>query len=937
MPSHFRQYNIFRRLSKQQSSVITLFLLLLATCLIIYSSFLNGNQYYLFLDANDDTFQSYLPAYQMVVRLLRTGNFSLMNLTSGLGTNIVSLQMVICDPFAVVLYLVGFFAGESAIPAALVWTQILRVICAGLVCYLFLGSFPLCDFAKVIASWVYAFSAFMVGGAGQHYMFATAPIFMVFILWLIEKSIERKRCLLWLSFCVFVVGIWSLYFCYMILLAAGFYAVLRFFQRLDKLTFIGAVKWFAPLLGSVLLGIMMASIILWPAAFQMIEVSSRISTGEQNVLNRLFSHLSFGQLKTQFLRFFSDNAEGTMNLWRGTNTHFNAPHLYSSALLIACLPQYLEGTLRNKKNRHYIVTWIAVIAICISFLFSTAGVVFNAFVEYTARYVFVLLPLFAYVIANVLTEANNQKVFYKTGALVTLGSTCLAAFFSNWTESKVLAAVLAVNYFAVFISLIWLYMLSKTALQRVKMSRYGLVALIGLSVCTESVAGLNLNRTPVLAKSYQNGHDTVKAEKIQLLDTEGQDAFFRIENSVWGWELRSAFNSGEVFGYRSASFYNSVINSNLREFRMNFGDGVPVTAGYSGYYGNNSLGRAMDDTMADILGIRYVFTNYKSKEQGWQLLENYTEDKDGVTEPGYLYQNKDIVTAGVLFYNWYSQEKLVSMSKVEKQVQLPFSVSLDQKPQHIIESKIKKPQSIPAIQKIDTDICSTKVAEGLYLLYSPTQEDTSKQDIEQGLHVTFKSEEMSRPERRVWLSLEIETKKEGQVTVAVNNGNGYSTVYWANHEEKLEEGGTATITMSIPTDTQQVAISLKGSPEAKVKNIQILATDGRNYTNEGVNLKNPAKGGLIVGTVSTQKSAILVIPVFWEQGWTALVDGRPVEILKADGGLCGLVISSGTHTVELKYDTPGFYVGVAISTVGFFLWVTLLFLKKEFPSAKKYL
>lgn len=601
--SHPKKYNSFGRVQKQQRAVVALFFLILATCVVVYFDFLVGNRYYLFLDANDDTFQSYLPAYQMVVRLLRTGNLSLMNLTSGLGANIISMQMVICDPFALILYVVGFFAGESIVPAALIWAQVVRIICAGMCCYLFLSSFSLCDFSKIVASWAYAFSAFMVGGIGQHYMFATAPVFMVLILWLIERSIKRKKYLLWLSFSVFVIGFWSLYFCYMILLAAGVYAILRFFQYKEKLTLIGTIRWFAPLLGSVLLGLMMASIILLPTAFQMVVVSSRISAEEKNVFNRLFSTFSFVSLKTEFLRFFSDNAEGTMNLWKGENSHFNAPHLYCSALFIACFPQYFEKVYLNRKDKRYLITFIFISVIALSFLFSTFGVIFNAFVTYTSRYVFVFLPAFIYVIAKVLTEAKRDRVFYKAGALFTLASICVAIALSNWDESRELTAILIINYIAIFMSLIWLYILAKPDLKFIKVGRYALVASIAVSICLETIGGIALNRNIVIANVYQDASNMVKADKIRLLQEKGQDDFFRIENSVLGWEIRSAFNSGETYGYRSASFYNSVVNTNLQKFRINFGDGLSAIAGY---YGANALGRAMDATMADILGIRWT-------------------------------------------------------------------------------------------------------------------------------------------------------------------------------------------------------------------------------------------------------------------------------------------------------------------------------------------
>jgi hypothetical protein len=48
-------------------------------------------------------------------------------------------------------------------------------------------------------------------------------------------------------------------------------------------------------------------------------------------------------------------------------------------------------------------------------------------------------------------------------------------------------------------------------------------------------------------------------------------------------------------------------------------------------------------------------------------------------------------------------------------------------------------------------------------------------------------------------------------------------------------------------------------------------------------------------------------------GWTATLDGRPVELLVADGFVSAVQVPSGTHEIAMTYSTPGAAAGAALS------------------------
>ena len=58
----------------------------------------------------------------------------------------------------------------------------------------------------------------------------------------------------------------------------------------------------------------------------------------------------------------------------------------------------------------------------------------------------------------------------------------------------------------------------------------------------------------------------------------------------------------------------------------------------------------------------------------------------------------------------------------------------------------------------------------------------------------------------------------------------------------------------------------------------------------------------------------------WDEGWTATVNGQPVQVENVSGGLCAVVCPAGQSTVQFHYQTPGFALGKAISLSACGVW-----------------
>lgn len=74
-----------------------------------------------------------------------------------------------------------------------------------------------------------------------------------------------------------------------------------------------------------------------------------------------------------------------------------------------------------------------------------------------------------------------------------------------------------------------------------------------------------------------------------------------------------------------------------------------------------------------------------------------------------------------------------------------------------------------------------------------------------------------------------------------------------------------------------------------------------------------ADGNRISGSVDVQRERMLLLTVPYSEGWTAFVDGEAREIHRIGGALMGIMLDPGRHRIEMRYVPQGLYAGLAVS------------------------
>jgi len=77
------------------------------------------------------------------------------------------------------------------------------------------------------------------------------------------------------------------------------------------------------------------------------------------------------------------------------------------------------------------------------------------------------------------------------------------------------------------------------------------------------------------------------------------------------------------------------------------------------------------------------------------------------------------------------------------------------------------------------------------------------------------------------------------------------------------------------------------------------------------------KGFTAMSDYDSEKLVVFSVP--WCKGWSATVNGNPVEVDKINGGFCGIRVPEGISEISFEYETPGMKYGIIATIAGVLL------------------
>lgn len=678
-----------KSLSKESKTKLLLLAALFFSCLIIFRDYLFGDQVMVYNDVGGDTWQQYTMYYASIVNHLRAGNFSLWDFNNGIGINLFSICQI--DPSLILLYLIGVVLGPAHMLYYLVVLQILKILAAGLVFYLFLSEFSYSTQAKFMASFVYGLNGYLLVW-GQHYQFGMVAVYFPLILLFAEKYIRGKRGKAFFCVTVFLSGIYSVYLSYMSLIGVGFYLLFR--SLMTQRDFGAACRKFFGGCGQIILGLGMSLGIFLPMA-EGIMSSSRVSPASGGIVELIkryfFPYQNINYYNSLLTRPFSSNLQNLQDIgqgkYEGFKNYYEDPVLFCSTLSVIFLIQFLivfRKKEESKKVRRCVYS--AAVLIMITLLLPLGGSIFNAFTTPpTHRYTFILMAVFLMVFAwmwDYLKKGGRISIW----ALVVTEALMLRAYFNGYSDSvfsefRKNAVILAVT--GTIMAFCVLY-LSKGVRSKSRKIVTGLLAvMLFINVISDGTMAytdrISLRKTDTPEEQIE----TLTAENERLQESEDSETqaravlnrpqtYYRemydqdIQNALKYLEeadsefyrVEKDFSSGTVSmdaqaqGYRGISTYNSVMNGNVKEF-------VETCYPEFWYMDKNRYTFwpiAQDNFFASFMGVRYLLSKNPDLDSSrYELLQQFGKI--------YLYRNVKDAEVARFYANTISEESLKKLCK----------------------------------------------------------------------------------------------------------------------------------------------------------------------------------------------------------------------------------------------------------------------------------
>lgn len=88
------------------------------------------------------------------------------------------------------------------------------------------------------------------------------------------------------------------------------------------------------------------------------------------------------------------------------------------------------------------------------------------------------------------------------------------------------------------------------------------------------------------------------------------------------------------------------------------------------------------------------------------------------------------------------------------------------------------------------------------------------------------------------------------------------------------------------------------------------------------------------GTVTAPGNRTLYLSVPYEKGWSVYVDGKKARLYPIFDAMCGVNLSEGEHTIEMRYSPQGFVPGLCLSAASIAILILLYVLERRKHSRK---
>lgn len=844
---------------------------LLILGLIVYSKAIFGSEMLYYQDTAGAISNSYIDACRTLSQAIRDKSGMGYSFALGLGNDTFALWAKMADPFTLLHILLGVVFGTNAIGAVLPFIQILRSMAAGLACFLFLGKFKFSRGSRIIASALYGFSGFFFT-VGQDFSKTILLIYMALLLFIVDKAVEKKKYYLLLALVVGFVCLQGIVAMAVLLPVTVGYLIVQITDKFEgrNMLITQAIYAFLACAGGIF-----TTAIVWVKLLIHACNTSESFFVQSNLLAELgnsFSVAGLRQLKTALLRLLSNNLQGTAVDYKGYGTYTEAYPLFLSVLLVLCVIQFLYGMFWKKRKETLKVRTVLPLAGLAVYLFMyVAAEATPFFTQLYGQISVIFLPYLVYIIATTLDGIQKEGMYNTVlNVAVTVGGIGFACVYYTRKSTEVAQNAFLVMAVCMILLAVLMELLYRLADKRVTCVIFGIIFVVS---CGNLVIDHSI--TLYAEREFVQNEDVAEYEAIikEIQNAEG-DVPYRVAD-VLKYDMPQSNNICSV------AVNKDTITDGVENYIEYIG-GMGYQEWDTNYaYQNYQFGMPFDAEAANRLGIKYIITDTERNDENWTLFTQHGSY--------YAYYNNKFSGFGKIYQTSLAVEDYEVLNEMERLLNLQNTVVLDG-----VETKNDTNPKYSIIK----DTINTEGIKTEGITYQ-TQNHQMQCNIENRsvMILPFCEREQSEKE---YLNFFIVTSEPSDIKVELLTD--IETKNWESVKGiTYSVDGMQEISMNIPSDVVGLAIGFDMENEAVISEPMIYGMS-ETAANQGTVQWAMKDTDTLNGTIVCEEDSVLYLPVVYDRNWNCVINGKGVELIKANYGFTAVNVEAGTHNITLNYE-----------------------------------
>lgn len=869
---------------------------IMASCIIVYgATIISGHQYVYYDIGGGDGPESYIPLFSSYVYKLREHTLAEWTWNNGLGTSMSAFWGFIANPCTMIVIAFGALFGMSTINTMVLVVQLLNIFIVGILCYKYLSYFDGKNKSKAIASYIAAFSGYMTLYA-QHYVHSEFAIYIFITLILVEEILRQDKFSVsnvWLAIDCALLFICTVYLGYMIGLFTGVYTIFRLMQKYTKTQIKVVFVKLGQILGAAITGVIIAMPFVLAVVNELLFNSDRVNSGNGGLLSSVISLLTIPYHKeafvTIFFRLLSSNLQGAGNdFWGQTDSYacdyYAAPELFFSVFILSFGVVYFATLWSRHKDTKQRVLRVSAGILVIFVIFNRLGsALFNALVAPFGRYTYLLMPLFAIVALVSIDELEERKKsvrnsYILAGIVTVTAIVCELLFVKNNDKPAYISFLAIIDILLVFI------MIVVVCIKSHKFDKFvagAFAILIFVNVTADSYVTVDKRIFCSFSKDITNQDDYATQDALEFIKNY-DDSMYRVEKNYYDVIY---YHDAYLQNYRGVSTYNSTLNANVKEF-YNLYCNPAINFYWKDSFWYSYMNVTNDIVQDSILGVKYILSNSASYDDS-QFEKIYSNDEVSV------YKNRAIDSFGIFYENVISKNEILNIGYADRVAALSQAVVLEEE-DAVNASNVVAYSYLEKLldeKEADYKVIEQDTTETEILINDVNKDDSAKSYLEFTTNMTY----------------------DNHMIIYFDNGNGYETLnpYYYRGDNELNQQAR----IALPFGTQKIKFE-SSVEDVDISDMHIYVTDKPYVPNTaGINI-DMINDSHLNGTIDTERSGYLFLPIPFEKGWTINIDGEQADVLQADSGFMAIFLDSGFHNIDIKYSFPGQKYGIICSIFG---------------------